>query len=170
MLEISHRCKVNRVWVSLEWQFSGRPPLLLASSFDLQNLSDDDHQILWSGFPCASSHCYILTVSHLGLIQRPILLLADTTFTDSFDFWNSSGIIYVKYFIFSTINGDDLIIGIRLLMILSHDDLGSQWMSLHIERIYPISSEVILAKELMRNGWNTKNLTSRTQTPSKPYR
>ena len=37
---------------------------------------------------------YILTVSHPGLIQGPILLLEDTTFTDSFVFQNSSGIIY----------------------------------------------------------------------------
>ena len=30
-------------------------------------------------------------------------------------------------------------------------------MSIHIERIYPITSEVILAKELMRNGQITLN-------------
>ena len=38
-----------------------------------------------------------------------------------FDFQNSSGIIYVKYLIFSRINGDDLIIEICLLLILSYD-------------------------------------------------
>ena len=76
--------------------------------------------------PRASAHSYILTVSHPGLILRPILLVADTTYTDSFDFQNSFGITYVKYLIFSSINGDDLIIGICLLMILFHDDLGSK--------------------------------------------
>ena len=123
------------------------------SHFDLQNLSDD-HQTQWSGFP-GPVHIHTFCVTS-GV--NPATYFACSGYHLYWLLWLSKFIrnhlCEISYFQQHQWRWPHH-------WNLSADDPLSWWsgfqMSIHIERIYPITSEVILAKELMRNGQITLN-------------